>query len=303
MAKRRFYCLLQGVTLGLGPDGELRYPSFHHATKLNSHSGVGEFQCYDKYMLGHLKQHAEHTGNPLWGLGGPHDVPAYDEPPFVNNFFKDDGGSWETPYGDFFLSWYSNQLISHGSRILSLGSTVFGETSVIVSGKLPLLHMWCQTRAHPSELTAGFYNTANRDGYDAVIEIFAKNSCKLILSGMDLSDTHQPNGSSPESLLLQIKESCKKHGVGISGENLSLPSATEEFKKIRGNLVKDTAVMNSFTYQRMGADFFSPKHFPLFTGFVRALNQLDVDVDDMPETGRTMEPVLVSSEVLQVQSA
>ncbi|KMS95925.1 hypothetical protein BVRB_003830 [Beta vulgaris subsp. vulgaris] len=294
---------ITGVTIGLGPDGELRYPSCDHAKKHNNHSGVGEFQCYDNYMLEHLKQHAEEMGNPMWGLGGPHDVPTYDELPSASSFFKDDGGSWETPYGDFFLSWYSNQLISHGNRILLLASAVFSKSPVIVSGKLPLVHSWYNTRSHPSELTAGFYNTVNRDGYEALVQMFAKNSCRIILPGMDLSDAHQPNGSSPQSLQLQIEGSCRKHGVAITGENLSFPRVTDGFEKIKGSLLEDNKVMDSFTYQRMGADFFSPKHFPLFTAFVRAVNQLDLDVDDMPETRRVCEPVHMSLEAVQMQVA
>lgn len=120
-----YFPFLQAVTIGLGPDGELRYPSTHGAANPRKPIGVGEFQCYDKYMLDNLKQYAEEKGNPLWGLGGPHDAPTYDQPPCVDTFFKDQGGSWESPYGVFFLEWYSNQLVSHGHRILSLASSVF----------------------------------------------------------------------------------------------------------------------------------------------------------------------------------
>ncbi|KAJ4957031.1 hypothetical protein NE237_013814 [Protea cynaroides] len=94
------------VSVSLGPDGELRYPSYSsvRSRKIKT-PGTGEFQCYDEQMLRHLRQHAEVTGNPLWGLGGPHDAPTYEELPNSNGFFKEHGGSWETPYGDFFLSW------------------------------------------------------------------------------------------------------------------------------------------------------------------------------------------------------
>lgn len=86
--------------MGLGPDGELRYPS-HHPLPDNSH-GVGEFQCYDKNMLSFLKQNAEESGNPLWGLGGPHDAPTYEHSPNSTCFFKD-GGSWESPYAGMLI--------------------------------------------------------------------------------------------------------------------------------------------------------------------------------------------------------
>lgn len=284
--------------MGLGPDGELRYPSHHRQAKSNKILGVGEFQCYDKNMLSILKQHAEATSNPLWGLGGPHDAPTYDQSPNSNNFFRDHGGSWESPYADFFLSWYSNQLISHGDRLLSLASSIFSETAATVHGKVPLMHSWYKTRSHPSELTAGYYNTIVRDGYGAVAEMFARNSCKMILPGMDLSAEHQPHESlsSPELLLADIRTSCRKHGVEVSGQNSSASRAPGGLEQIKKNLLGENGV-DLFTYQRMGAYFFSPEHFPSFTEFVRSLNQPELHSDDVPEEEKeAADSLRVSSE-------
>lgn len=273
--------------MGLGPDGELRYPSHHTPSikKRNPIHGLGEFQCYDANMLSNLKRHAEASGNPLWGLSGPHDAPcSYDHQitPNSNGFFKEHGGSWETPYGDFFLSWYSNQLVSHGDRLLSLAASAFSDAPVKVSGKVPVVHSWYGTRSHPSELTSGFYNTAGRDGYETVAEMFAKNSCKMILPGMDLSDERlQPEEflSSPESLLAQITTACKNYGVAVSGENSGAPNGC--FEQIKKYLLGENKVVDLFTYQRMGADFFSPRNFPKFTEFVRNLHHLELLSDDM----------------------
>ncbi|CAA3027333.1 inactive beta-amylase 9 [Olea europaea subsp. europaea] len=274
---------ITGISIGLGPDGELRYPSQRQSVKDSSQLGAGEFQCYDKNMLTNLKQHAETLGNPLWGLGGPHDTPGYDQSPNSNGFFAD-GGSWETPYGDFFLSWYSSQLVSHGDRILSRAAETFKDVSVSVSGKVPLMYSWYRTRSHPSELTAGVYNTVNRDGYEAITEIFSRNSCNIILPGMDLSDDHQPNESrsSPELLLAQIMSSCRKHGVEVSGQNSLVSGGPKVMEQIKKNLLEENAV-DLFTYQRMGAYFFSPDNFPSFTQFVRNLKQLNLHSDDLPQ--------------------
>ncbi|KAI3882377.1 hypothetical protein MKX03_028077 [Papaver bracteatum] len=285
------------ISIGLGPNGELRYPSNPPASTRDT--GVGEFQCFDKHMLGHLKVHAAVTGNPNWGLSGPHDAPTYYQTPNSNTFFKENGGSWRTPYGDFFLSWYSNQLISHGDRLLSLAFSIFRNTMVTVSGKVPLVHNWYKVQSHPSEMTAGFYNSDSRDGYNQVAELFAKNSCKIILPGMDLSDKHQPSKlySSPELLLSQIRTACENHGVKCVGENLLASGMLllNGFERIKHNLSKGTAV-DSFTYQRMGAYFFSPKHFSSFTEFVRSLNQPELHHDDMP-TYEKEETILVSKPV------
>lgn len=280
--------------MGLGPDGELRFPSHHQLPDNNSH-GVGEFQCYDKNMLSFLKQCAESSGNPLWGLGGPHDVPAYGQPPNSAGFFMD-GGSWESQYGDFFLSWYADTLIAHGDRLLSLAAATFRDSGVTTYGKIPLVHSWYRTRSHPSELTAGFYNTENRDGYEPIVKMFAKNSCKIICPGMELSDACQPHEilSSPELLRAQIIAACKEQGVKVSGENSSNLGAPEDFEQIRKNLSGD-CVLDLFMYNRMGAYFFSPEHFPSFTRFVQSLNQPKLHTDDLPDEHEEATESLVKS--------
>ncbi|XP_058077990.1 inactive beta-amylase 9-like [Magnolia sinica] len=284
------------ITVGLGPDGELRYPSFQQATGHQS-MGVGEFQCYDKHLLNHLKQQASSIGHSNWGLSGPHDAPQYDGSPDSHNFIRESGGSWDTPYGEFFLSWYSNQLLSHGNRLLSLASSVFADSNITVSGKVPVMHSYYRTRSHPSELTAGYYNTVHRDGYNAVAEMFARNHCKMIIPSMELSDEHQPNGlrSSPDSLLSQIMAACKMHGVGVTGENSSKSSIPGGFDKIKERILSSSSenvMVDSFMYQRMGAYFFSPEHFPMFTKFVRSLDQVELHSDDLPDLN---EEAMVSS--------
>ncbi|KAL0717465.1 hypothetical protein Bca4012_066787 [Brassica carinata] len=44
-------------------------------------------------MLSALSQNARSTGNPLWGLGGPHNATAYNQQPRSTSFFSDKGGS------------------------------------------------------------------------------------------------------------------------------------------------------------------------------------------------------------------
>ena len=59
-------------------------------------------QCYDKFMLATLKACAEQVNQPSWGLGGPHDAGSYCLWPHQTGFFHHHG-SWDTPYGKFFL--------------------------------------------------------------------------------------------------------------------------------------------------------------------------------------------------------
>lgn len=54
------------ITVGMGPAGELRYPSYPEGDRRWRFPGVGEFQCYDRYMLSSLRAAADAIGEPDW---------------------------------------------------------------------------------------------------------------------------------------------------------------------------------------------------------------------------------------------
>ena len=62
------------VTVGLGPAGELRYPSYPEGDGRWRFPGVGAFQCYDAHMKRSLASAALAAGEPAWGHGAPHDA-------------------------------------------------------------------------------------------------------------------------------------------------------------------------------------------------------------------------------------
>lgn len=64
--------LINQVQVGLGPAGEMRYPSYQ-LDKWH-YCGIGEFQCYDSFMLADLKQAAIQAGHPDWGYAGPNNA-------------------------------------------------------------------------------------------------------------------------------------------------------------------------------------------------------------------------------------
>ncbi|KAG2493073.1 hypothetical protein HYH03_008736 [Edaphochlamys debaryana] len=111
------------VVVGAGPCGELRLPSYVEANGWRF-PGAGEFQCYDRRALASLAQAAREAGHPEWGYTGPHDAGEYNSTPEHTGFFAHNG-SWNTPYGRWFLEWYSNCLLKHGERLLGVASQVF----------------------------------------------------------------------------------------------------------------------------------------------------------------------------------
>ncbi|KAL0296379.1 UNVERIFIED_CONTAM: Beta-amylase 3, chloroplastic [Sesamum radiatum] len=100
--------IITGIQVGLGPGGELRYPSCptQKLTQASRSGELGEFQCYDKYMLASLRACAYKIGMREWGYGGPIDASSLMQNPESTEFFRSDG-SWNSPYGEFFLEWYS----------------------------------------------------------------------------------------------------------------------------------------------------------------------------------------------------
>ncbi|KAF8728676.1 hypothetical protein HU200_017947 [Digitaria exilis] len=255
------------VTVSLGPNGELRYPSYPPGSNGGGYSGVGEFQCYDKYTLARLKRHAESSGQPMWGLSGPHDGPRYDESPETSAFFSEHGGSWKTAYGEFFLSWYAGELLAHGDRVLAAASMAFAGTGVELSARVPLL---CGSS---EAAVAGLHG-----GYGPVAEMFARHGCTVIASGVEAR-----LDAMAEELMAEIKRACSEHGARLAAESTPLAVARGGEGSAGVWLSTGRTRPRQFTYQRMGADFFSPGHWPLFVQFVRALESPEgVHEDDLP---------------------
>lgn len=257
------------VTVSLGPNGELKYPSYPPGSDgAGGYGGAGEFQCYDRHMLARLKRHAVAAGQPLWGLSGPHDAPRYGESPESSTFFRSPGGSWETAYGGFFLSWYAGELLAHGDRVLAAARRVFDGEPVELSAKVPL------PRSRPAEATAGLHG-----GYGPVAEMFARRGCTVIASGMDGS-------AAAAAVLAQVKAACAEHGARLAGESASLAVARDGDGAPGawgGLLAAERTRPCHFTYQRMGAEFFSPDHWPLFVQLVRAMEcPEEAHEDDLP---------------------
>lgn len=86
------------------------------------------FQCYDRYMLKSLTKAAETRGHSFWGRG-PENAGSYNSRPHETGFFCN-AGDYDGYYGRFFLDWYSQLLINHADRLLSLAKFAFEGTFI-----------------------------------------------------------------------------------------------------------------------------------------------------------------------------
>ncbi|KQJ93113.1 hypothetical protein BRADI_3g02800v3 [Brachypodium distachyon] len=125
--------LVSAIEIGLGASGELRYPSCTHKMGWR-YPGIGEFQCYDRYMQKNLRQSALKRGHLFWARG-PDNAGYYNSRSHETGFFCD-GGDYDSYYGRFFLNWYSGILVDHVDQVLSLATLAFDGAEIVVKLKI-----------------------------------------------------------------------------------------------------------------------------------------------------------------------
>ncbi|PQM38652.1 beta-amylase 8 [Prunus yedoensis var. nudiflora] len=209
--------LISAVEIGLGSSGELKYPSFSGRMGWR-YPGVGEFQCYDRYLQQSLRRAAKLRGHSFWARG-PDNAGEYNSRPHETGFFCE-RGDYDSYYGRFFLHWYAQSLIDHADNVLSLASLAFDETKIIV--KVPAVYWWYKTSSHAAELTSGYYNPTNQDGYSPVFEVLKKHSVtvKFVCSGLHVSSQDNDEAlADPEGLSWQVLNLAWDQGLLVAGEN------------------------------------------------------------------------------------
>lgn len=289
------------VSVGAGPCGELRYPAYPENKRCPKASqwrfpGIGEFQCYDKRALLSLAKAASEAGHIEWGGWGPHDAGGYNDLPHETGFFKSHNGSWDTSYGQFFLSWYSGELIAHGDRVLKIATEVFANTGAQLSLKCAGVHWWYNSRSHAAELTAGYYNTRmgdrvpERNGYAPIVALCAQYGVNLNFTCVEMRDVEHPWEArcGPEGLLRQVRSAASVYQVPVVGENALCRFDREAYERIIQNCIGDATwdsqermqmpanglpPMAGFTFLRMSPSLFDERNFPSFVTFVRKIRE------------------------------
>ena len=69
------------------------------------------------------------------------------------------------------------------------------EAACYLGAKLAGVHWWFKSRAHAAELTAGYYNTRERDGYADVMAMLRRHRARLSFTCVEMRDCeHPPEG-------------------------------------------------------------------------------------------------------------
>lgn len=291
--------VISEMTVGLGPAGELRYPAYPEGDGRWRFPGVGQFQCYDSYMLNDLAQAAAAVGRPEWGHGGPHDAGHYNSREWETGFFRDVGGNWDTPYGVFFLNWYSMLLVNHADKVLGAARKVLSEKgrpriakevfntsdggslfvfdpAVRLSIKLAGVHWWFKSKSHAAENTAGYYSTCYRNGYVPIFDMLAKHRAGASFTCVEMRDCEHPTEGrcSPEGLLNQVLTTAAKAKVPTSGENALQRYDHHAFDKIVESAFGQSLMsgrLERVTFLRMGDMMLD--HWDAFAAFIKKLTR------------------------------
>ncbi|KAJ8475747.1 hypothetical protein OPV22_019474 [Ensete ventricosum] len=269
------------IQVGMGPSGELAYPIYptEKLIRASTAAELGEFQCYDKYMLASLSACAQNVGMSAWEYGAPPDASDFLKNPEETASFSGDG-SWNTPYGSFFLEWYSGLLLHHGERLCITTGAIFMGTGVKISAKVGGMH-WrhYSTNLHPTEITTtGYYNTVIRDGYLPILRMFARHRMTLCCPCFDLLDSEEKNNSRSgrETFLRQLLSAARMCNLPLAGENsfARLDESSLDQVIYNSGLYYGGAYETSlsFNYVRMNRNLFDSHNWNRFTRFMRRMS-------------------------------
>ncbi|KAF6169302.1 hypothetical protein GIB67_013732 [Kingdonia uniflora] len=252
-------------------------------------------ECYDKYLKAEFKEAATLAGHPEWEL--PDDAGEYNDVPSSTDFFKSNG-TYVSEKGKFFLTWYSNKLLTHGDQILDEANQIFLGCKIKLAAKVSGIHWWYKEDNHAAELTAGYYNLKDRDGYRTIARMMSRHSTSLNFTCLEMRNSKQSEEakSGPEELVQQVLSAGWREDIEVAGEN-ALPrydrnDYNQILKNARPNGVNrddpPKLRMAALTYLRLSSNLLESKNFRIFKTFVRKMH---VDQNYCPDPNNYFHPV------------
>ncbi|KAK1679918.1 hypothetical protein QYE76_040766 [Lolium multiflorum] len=293
--------LIVDIEVGLGPAGELRYPSYPESQGW-AFPGIGQFQCYDKYLEEDFRAAATDAGRPEWEL--PDDAGEYNDAPDDTRFFAADGAgaTYLTEKGRFFLTWYSSKLIEHGDRILDEANRIFLGCKVKLAAKVSGIHWWYRHPSHAAELTAGYYNLGGRDGYAPIARMLARHDGAVLnFTCAEMRNSEQPEEamSAPEEIVQQVLSAGWREEIEVACEN-ALPrydrrAYNQMLKNARPNGVDlgggggvPVRRIAALTYLRLTDQLLTGNKYRAFKTFVRKMH---ADQEYCPDPAQYFRPL------------
>jgi len=277
------------IQVGMGPCGELRYPSYMLSWGWN-YPGVGLLMAYDSGMRRMLAQAARTApvfanipeSAPTEQNGKPEDCPLFRA--------KGGGGQFRSGHGAFFLRWYSQVLLAHGDAVLREACAAFPAhlgSSLAFSVKVSGIHWHTMHPSRAAETCAG-YSPSPEGGvgaYTAIARMLAhvgRDTGRRML--FNFTCLEMQNGanvpgddSAPEDLIAEVRRACVQEGVPLCGENalqFGLPESPWALNQI-GKQARGWAPghdkMHSVTLLRLDEGFARPSSLRTLRKWVATL--------------------------------
>lgn len=261
------------MMIGMGTDGELKYPSYENGNW--TFPGIGMPQAFDQYARKSLEAAALKAGDATWGVPpGAEETGGNDAVPADTPFYKE-GGGYTTPRGKFFLEWYSKALIHHAGEVLSAARWEFGY-DVKMAGKISGVHWWYKYPSHPAEANAGYYNTNNVDGYGLLIDIFKPTRTLVDFTCLEMTDASQPPDCDcgPQELVIQVQSAAFKAGLPFTGENaLNFYDAAGYDQMMVWK--PSNGYVSSISYMRISDELLEKPHLDILAQFCAKMSDPD----------------------------
>lgn len=249
------------IEIGVGPCGEMRYPSYLAASGW-SYPGCGLFQTYDTKMQALLSSDASAAGKSSYGHN-PTNIGGTNTQPGGSQFWSDgQSDSWNSDYGQWFIKWYAQKLIDHGTKVFKQARAVFSSTKL--SAKIAGIHWWYMSSCHCAEVTAGFNNFLFYDGYRDILTAFKAYNIHCCFTCLEMTADSSAGANAPY-LVQQILNDSQWAGLEFEGEN-----ALEVYDWGSYNRVTEWAKkgLSTFTYLRLCSTLVSSSNYNNFKQFV-----------------------------------
>jgi beta-amylase len=249
------------IEVGLGPYGELHYPSFQieHGWKF---PGCGIFQSYDDQLTQQLKAAAVAAGHPEWGHS-PKNAGDQNVRPGNVEFWTNSTNGWNGTYGQWFIKWYSQVLLDHGRDVMKAGRDAFG-VGTRLTVRFAGLHWWFLNPTHCTEVAAGVRDFDFYNGYRDIMEIFKEYDYGFDYSALEQGRNIRVGMDNPK-LVERVWNLTQEYGVRFEAENAGECYNQPDYDRMKVWVPRG---LLRLTFLRLTDDMMKEENFAIFTKFV-----------------------------------
>lgn len=265
------------LQIGMGPCGELRYPSY--PLSVWQFPGIGEFQCFDRFLLKDLKDTVRDKGS--------ESVKAVDMPPVRTGSYN--SKPWDTWFftrgfnteaGNFFLQWYSSRMLEHGEDVLKQARSVIpvSDNQVKLAVKISGVHWWKFTSSRAAEATAGYVSGSGVMAYGDIAKLLKINHSILDFTCLEMRTIDQPflmARCGPRQLVAEVFDTAKREGVAVAGENALERYDWGAYAQVASAFRICGARRYGFTFLRLGETLMEEANLRLLRRFVRVMKEIN----------------------------